>query len=52
MREIPAAIQEGASAYLNRQYRTVGVAAVVLAALLLVGGIWSTISAGRWPSAS
>ena len=36
MREIQAAIQEGASAYLNRQYRTVGVVAVVVAALLLI----------------
>ena len=41
MREIQAAIQEGASAYLNRQYRTVGVVAVAVAALLLVAGIWS-----------
>jgi K(+)-stimulated pyrophosphate-energized sodium pump len=41
MREIQAAIQEGASAYLNRQYRTVGVVAVVVGALLLVAGIWS-----------
>ena len=41
MREIQAAIQEGASAYLNRQYRTVGVVAVVVAAILLVAGIWS-----------
>ena len=39
MREIQAAIQEGASAYLNRQYRTVGVVAVIVAALLLIGGI-------------
>jgi K(+)-stimulated pyrophosphate-energized sodium pump len=38
MREIQAAIQEGASAYLNRQYRTVGVVAVVVAALLLLAG--------------
>ena len=38
MREIQAAIQEGASAYLNRQYRTVGVVAIIVAALLLIGG--------------
>ena len=52
MREIQAAIQEGASAYLNRQYRTVGVVAVVVAALLLIAGIGRTTSAGRSRSAS
>jgi K(+)-stimulated pyrophosphate-energized sodium pump len=41
MREIQAAIQEGASAYLNRQYRTVAAVAVVVAALLLIAGIWT-----------
>ena len=53
MREIQAAIQEGASAYLNRQYRTVGVVAVIVAALLLIGGhLVRTSSAGRSRSAS
>ncbi len=41
MQEIAQAIQEGASAYLNRQYRTVGSVAAGLFVLLWLGGIWS-----------
>ncbi len=37
MNEIAAAIQEGASAYLNRQYRSVAVVASIIAVILFVG---------------
>ena len=39
MQDIAKAIQEGASAYLNRQYRTVGVVAAVLFAILWGRGV-------------
>jgi len=42
MQQIAAAIQEGASAYLNRQYKTVAVIAVVLAVVLHFALGWQT----------
>ena len=41
MQRIAQAIQEGAAAFLNRQYRAVGVVAAILFAILWLGGIWS-----------
>ncbi len=43
MQEIAEAIREGATAFLNREYKTVAVVAVVLAALLLYLGTWVSV---------
>ena len=41
MKNIALAIQEGASAYLNRQYRAVGMVAGVMFLVLWLAGVWS-----------
>ena len=42
MREISAAIQEGASAYLNRQYSTISIVGVILLVVILFTLDWQT----------
>ena len=43
MQAISEAIKEGAEAFLNREYKTVAVVAVVLAGVLFLLGIWTSI---------
>lgn len=42
MRQIAAAVQEGASAYLNRQYTTIGIVGAILFAIIFIALGWKT----------
>ncbi len=48
MQSIASAIQEGAMAYLSRQYRTVAIVAVVIAVVLLIPGFLGVAGFGLW----
>ena len=48
MQSIAAAIQEGAMAYLGRQYRTVAIVAIIVAVILLIPGFFGVSGFGTW----
>ena len=51
MKEVASAIQEGAKAFLNRQYRTIAMIGIVVAALLLIGYTMMGDSSLGWHTA-
>ena len=48
MQNIAGAIQEGAMAYLKRQYRSVAIVAIIVAVILLIPGLFGVAGFGPW----
>ncbi len=49
MRQISSAVQEGAMAYLNRQYRTIFIIAIIIALAMIVAGVLTNdLNAWLW----